>query len=1112
MLRDSFYRKIIERLSDQLDPELFERAACDLLRAAYPALVPIRGGNDAGMDGAIADGKKPAFPLICTTGRDVRGNLRRSVESYKKNSGRGDRIVLATSQQLSPSRKRGLEKLAQTFGFTLVQIHDQADFADRLYRAPQWCRELLGLVGNPPGLSTLPYSSSTRPVYDQQATGREKELNWLRNTPGDLLLAGQPGLGKTFLFQVLVKEGKGLFVSTSDLTQITEGIREFQPEILFVDDAHLKLEVITNLYQLREELGASFRVVANCWPNYKDDIVRSLRLSATSVTELKLLTRDQIVEVIKATGIKGPVGLMRELTNQANGRPGLAVTLCWLCRKGDIHSVVSGQALFRDLRPLLRSIGEKAATILGCFAVGGKAGMRMNIIAERLGVALLDVQYPMTHLSAAGIVSDVGENRLCVNPAALRHSLVHEAFYKGAASVPIQQFLSAVPDHDETALTLISACARGANIPDTLLQQMVRCAINDDVWKSYAGLGSRQSEWILENHPEKLQVVAHVALDACPEKTISLLLTAAVVDRRPTHSYPDQPIRILEDWIKEAWPNKGAVVSRRERLFNSTLEWHSSGGNTNITLQSLAASLFPGFQSTDSDPGSGHTITVTTGGLKVEEIQSIEKLWMRLVEFLKSIEVHTWAPVQEIVHDWINGPTLGKGETDEAYKERRSFAMRMLKDLIAIGADRPGLTQWIRRTTSHLNVSTQVSYNPEFDAIYPIERLAKDREKVASRQKNAAVVLAKQWSLENPATVASRLLFIEAEARSAGLRWPRLADVVSREIAQLVENPIVWAESFKAARLTSDLVFPFVDRALAIDQLHAIEFLESALVVQDYYTASALAILAMESPPNSLLEKALKRLNGLATTIECMVLRQEISEATMQKLFEHQDPAIAAAAAIGEWDCEPRGKVRPSIAYAWRKAIIEHVNDGDTLSEIFKYDSTIAYGWTQRRIRSEPNTFWRSETEFIAAVGSLSHIQRQTLLQELSAESATSRTIQLLVGDDVELYCDLLGNDQMQRHHLVPLTEEITEAWIMKARAALDHTYSVEDIANRLLRYLERTGDEPDMWAAKMQEVDLLKEHMDTRVQEIGRIAAVQAERLMMGAQERERRNQIYGD
>ena len=1111
MLRDSFYRKIIERLSDQLDPELFERAACDLLRAVYPALVPIRGGNDAGMDGAIADGKKPAFPLICTTGRDVRGNLRRSVESYKKNSGRRDRIVLATSQQLTPTRKRGLERLAQTFGFTLVQIHDQADFADRLYRAPKWCRELLGLTGNPPGLSTLPYSSSTRPFYDQQATGREKELNWLRNTSGDLLLAGQPGLGKTFLFQVLVKEGKGLFVSTSDLTQIAEGIREFQPEVLFVDDAHLKLEVITNLYQLREELGASFRVVANCWPNYKDDIVRSLRLSSSSVTELKLLTRDQIVEVIKATGIKGPLGLIRELTNQANGRPGLAVTLCWLCRKGDIRSVVSGQALFRDLRSLLGTIGEKGATILGCFAVGGKAGMRMNIIAERLGISLLDVQYPITHLSAAGIVSDVGENRLCVNPAALRHSLVHETFYKGAASVPIRQFLSAVPDHDETALTMMGACARGANISDTFLQQMVRHALNDDVWRSYAGLGSRQSEWILENHPDKLHVVAHVALHACPEKTISLLLTAAVSDSRPTHSYPEQPIRILEDWIKEAWPNTGEVVRRRERLFNSALGWHSSGGNTNVTLQSLAASLFPGFQSADSDPGSGLTLTFTTGGLNLKEIQSIEKLWIRLTAFLKSIDVDVWTPVQEIVHNWINGPTFGKGETAEVYRERRSFGLQMLKDLIAVGPDRPGLIRWVRQMASRLNLRSRIPSNLEFETIYPLEQLYKDRRKAASRQRQAAVNLAQSWSAENPSSVAYRLLSVEAEAKSVGLRWPRFAGVVCAVIAHVVENPHTWAESFKAVGLSSDLVFPFVDRSLKLDPTHAIEFLESALETREYRMASALAILQMASPPRFLIDKALKKLTDLGTAIESMVQRQEISEDNIHFLLEHEDPTIAAAAAIGAWESEPRASVRPSIADAWRKAIIEHVDEGDILSEIFQSDSTLAYRWVQRRIQHQSYVLWRSETEFIAAVDSLTHIQRQTLLKEMSGESSITRIIQLLIGDDLELYLELLANGQMQRHHLIPLMGEPTETWIMKAKAALNHGYSVEEIARRLLHWGESTGDESD-WANKAQKLKFLKEHTDPRVREIGRVATSYAQTIVMEAQERERRSQVYGD
>ena len=55
MIRDPFYRQIIDRLDGTVDPELFEQCAADLLREIYPTLVPIRGGADAGMDGAIAD-------------------------------------------------------------------------------------------------------------------------------------------------------------------------------------------------------------------------------------------------------------------------------------------------------------------------------------------------------------------------------------------------------------------------------------------------------------------------------------------------------------------------------------------------------------------------------------------------------------------------------------------------------------------------------------------------------------------------------------------------------------------------------------------------------------------------------------------------------------------------------------------------------------------------------------------------------------------------------------------------------------------------------------------------------------------------------------------------
>ncbi len=81
MNRDPFYREIIKRLKDTLDPELFERCAADLLRPSWPGLVPIRGGTDAGMDGAIGDGKGEPFPLISTTSPDVIGNLTLSLEA-----------------------------------------------------------------------------------------------------------------------------------------------------------------------------------------------------------------------------------------------------------------------------------------------------------------------------------------------------------------------------------------------------------------------------------------------------------------------------------------------------------------------------------------------------------------------------------------------------------------------------------------------------------------------------------------------------------------------------------------------------------------------------------------------------------------------------------------------------------------------------------------------------------------------------------------------------------------------------------------------------------------------------------------------------------------------
>lgn len=124
--------------------------------------------------------------------------------------------------------------------------------------------ELLNLPGTPPALSVLPKTS--RPQMNDSLMGRDIDLAWLEGTYNDRILVGQPGVGKTFLLREFVMRGGGLFVVTDDRTSILGGLREEKPKALVLDDAHVAPDLLQYLGQLREETGASFSIVASCWP------------------------------------------------------------------------------------------------------------------------------------------------------------------------------------------------------------------------------------------------------------------------------------------------------------------------------------------------------------------------------------------------------------------------------------------------------------------------------------------------------------------------------------------------------------------------------------------------------------------------------------------------------------------------------------------------------------------------------------------------------------------------------------------------------------------------------------------------------------------------------
>ena len=108
MEKDPLYLKIIERLNGHLDDQLFQSCA-DILGNIFPGLIPFKGGDDAGMDGAIPSLVNRSYPLIVTTSENLIRNLTKNLEKYKSEGGKERRAVFATSKFVTPRKIRNFK-------------------------------------------------------------------------------------------------------------------------------------------------------------------------------------------------------------------------------------------------------------------------------------------------------------------------------------------------------------------------------------------------------------------------------------------------------------------------------------------------------------------------------------------------------------------------------------------------------------------------------------------------------------------------------------------------------------------------------------------------------------------------------------------------------------------------------------------------------------------------------------------------------------------------------------------------------------------------------------------------------------------------------------------
>ena len=251
------------------------------------------------------------------------------------------------------------------------------------------------LKKEPPALSVIP--DTAKLSLELPLIGRDNDLAWLQNGNGDRVLIGQPGSGKTFLLHKFAKHAGALFVNDPNLGRVTSEYKRKKPKIIIIDDAQLHTEFILRLINYRKRKSAMFQILASCWPSHGEDVLSTLNIPASRSHFLNLLTLDQLVEVVKAASVGWRLSdpLIQEIIVQSVGRPGLTVLLTELCLKeGGVQDIVLGDALTRWIRSTLLPTTNNAdtSTILAGFAIGGDAGMSMNVVAEILELSPLKVQ------------------------------------------------------------------------------------------------------------------------------------------------------------------------------------------------------------------------------------------------------------------------------------------------------------------------------------------------------------------------------------------------------------------------------------------------------------------------------------------------------------------------------------------------------------------------------------------------------------------------------------------------------------------------------------------------------------------------------------------------
>lgn len=749
--------------------------------------------------------------------------------------------------------------------------------------------------------------------------------------------------------------------------------------------------------------------------------------------------------------------------------------------------------------------------------------MHKDIVANKLDVNQPELYRTLANLASGGIIAEVRDHTdhitdyIKVRPEALRHALIGEVFFSGAESLSESTrnfLLDQTPNLIDTTTELIGVKARGYNVPAPLLKAYLQCLPTAwSVWERCAWLGSHEAIWVIENFHADISLLARPLLQHVPQQAIPKLLDEAINDNRELHSNPEHPLRL---WVKSAYPSTDDVIRRRALILRSAKKWLIANQDPVIGYKAMLFAMIPYFETAESDPGSGNTLTLKQAYLTDYELLKLKSFWKEIIDCANDVDVPNWEEFLNTIKSWMYPYHYGHGPSDEAREILTSFAKEMALDVKQAASDHIGALCSLRDLVNRLYPDIEIAVADEINILYPIERLENDRKKQNDNWQKDADKLADKWIEREPKEVIAQLEAIENELNKRR-RYPRLTPYLCYRLAEKTHNPILWIDAMLAATLPSDTVAPFLREAVKRETDGWKQALRSCFQTDRLRANTIQIILTQENAPNDLKQAALDAADQFPDILEQLLWSNQLSQAVICKLFNHPNKSLVGRLAVAEWhQREPIVPVASWIRPLWERAIIEYCEDDYWLGEIFSAEKELGIKWLKRKIEDttfRPFQYKRSIENIIAR---LNLEERRELLNIVPDKYFYHSIISELVGSDPALYKLLLQSPRAESYLLSPLHRSVLDStWVEFAKLASQRGYTAKQIVGgtfaRIGEIDFRSGNYSKVWKNWSEQFKAIIEHEDETIRHIAKIGLQISSKRYEEERKKEHDAEVYG-